>query len=71
MAALVAARAPLALRSTTTVRSQRSRRACAVRASAEGEKEAQQGTVFFKGNAISEQEVCLSLPHHKAPPLRP
>ena len=65
MVALAALRAPVALRSTTSVRSQR-RRAGVVRASAEEEKEVQQGTVFYKGNALSESEVRLSLPHHTA-----
>lgn len=57
MAALVA-RAPLALRTINAPRTQ-SRRALAVRASTEGDKEAApgSGTVFYKGNALSEEEV--------------
>ena len=58
MAALVAARAPLALRASTSApRTQR--RSLAVRASTENEQEtaAAKNVVFYKGNNFTEEEV--------------
>lgn len=66
MAAILATRAPLALRATTASRTQ-SRRSLVVRAT-EGDKEAapSSGTVFYKGNEMTGEEVrVLGLPHHK------
>lgn len=64
MFALAAARAPLALRPSTAAPRTQSRRSLVVRAS-EGEKETpSSGTVFFKGNAISEEEVSFRPSRH-------
>lgn len=64
MFALAAARAPLALRPSTAAPRTQSRRSLVVRAS-EGEKETPStGTVFYKGNALSEEEVSFRRSRH-------
>ncbi|PRW50936.1 Carotene biosynthesis-related CBR [Chlorella sorokiniana] len=56
MAAALATRAPLALRSSTAAPRSLSRRHLVVRASAEEKEQPSSGTVFFKGNNFTEEE---------------